>query len=120
MVCKPGFLPTGRRRVKCRFTTAKGYYWKQQFGICETCTEPGFEKSSNYFYASIKFWFIVHENAPLGSAITNLHSQRDLAVSYLIKKVSLFSNPDRARSLALNETEFFRVQYRYPKNKNQM
>ena len=38
--CEGGFLPVGRRRVKCRFNKKSGTYeWKRALGICKGCAE---------------------------------------------------------------------------------
>ena len=38
--CLGGFLPVGRRRVKCRFDKNSGTYrWKRELGSCLGCKE---------------------------------------------------------------------------------
>jgi len=37
--CDLGAMAYGRRRTKCRFTEAKGYFWKKTLGTCRTCDD---------------------------------------------------------------------------------
>ncbi|CAG5110207.1 Oidioi.mRNA.OKI2018_I69.chr2.g4632.t1.cds [Oikopleura dioica] len=39
LVCNEGFVATGRRRTKCRFNNANGFFWKRQLGGCDTCAD---------------------------------------------------------------------------------
>ena len=32
-----GYVPTGKRRTKCRFNQHKAFFWKRTLGDCETC-----------------------------------------------------------------------------------
>ena len=41
VVCPDGFLPTGKRRTKCRWTKKKGFFWKVNLKIL---LEPNNEK----------------------------------------------------------------------------
>ena len=37
VICKPGFLSTGRRRVRCRWNRKKGFHWNKELSTCSTC-----------------------------------------------------------------------------------
>ena len=39
LVCNDGFVAIGRRRVKCRYNKKKGFFWKREIGVCQTCSE---------------------------------------------------------------------------------
>merc|ERR1712176_48236 len=39
MVCDQGYIATGKRRTRCRWKKAQGFFWKKQLGGCETCTD---------------------------------------------------------------------------------
>ena len=39
VVCEPGYIGTGRRRTRCRYTKKKGFFWRRQLGKCETCSQ---------------------------------------------------------------------------------
>ena len=39
VVCEAGYIGTGRRRTRCRYTKKKGFFWKRQLGKCETCSQ---------------------------------------------------------------------------------
>ncbi|CBY32701.1 unnamed protein product [Oikopleura dioica] len=39
LVCDDGFIPTGRRRSKCRWNNTRNFFWKKTLADCETCTD---------------------------------------------------------------------------------
>lgn len=37
VVCEPGKVAMGRRRIKCRWKRSKGFFWKQELPTCSGC-----------------------------------------------------------------------------------
>jgi len=37
VICQPGYLAMGQRRVRCRFNKKKGFFWNRELSKCETC-----------------------------------------------------------------------------------